>query len=146
MEKKAFEEFYAFLKSKGFKLTNGRKIILEKIFATHEHINAEDLFLLLRKRKENISRATVYRTLDLLVKSGLVQKISFGEKYAVYEHVLGHSHHDHLICIRCGTIKEFSDSSMIEKYKTIADANSFKPLAFRLQIFGYCSKCQNEPQ
>ena len=141
MEQKVFEEFQSFLKSKGFKLTGERRTILDEIFATHEHINAEDLFLQLRKKKANVSRATVYRTLNLLVTSGLVQRISFGEKFAVYEHVFGHDQHDHLVCIKCGNIIEFSDSSLAKKYQAIADKEAFRPLAFRLQILGYCKKC-----
>ena len=141
MEKKVFEEFHSFLRSKGFKLTGERKVILEEIFSTHDHINAEDLFLELRKKRSNVSRATVYRTLNLLVNSGLVQKISFGEKYAVYEHTFGHARHDHLVCIQCGKIMEFSDPALLKKYKEVAKKELFQPLAFRLQIFGYCRDC-----
>lgn len=142
MEKTALQEFHNFLKSKGFKLTGERKIILEEIFSTHRHINAEELFIGLRKKKANVSRATVYRTLNLLVSSGLVQRISFGEKFSVYEHVFGHAHHDHLICIACGAILEFDDEELQDRYREVSKRESFEALAFRLQIFGYCRNCR----
>ena len=97
--------------------TPEREAILGQVFATHEHFEADDLLLRLKKKNIRISRATIYRTLELLVKSRLVRKVTFGENHTHYEHTFGHKHHDHLICVKCGNVLEFTNPN-IEQSKT----------------------------
>src|SRR3990167_3708811 len=105
------KKFKAFLATKGLKLTKERKIILKRVFATHSHFNAHKL---VSEFKNKISRATVYRTLNLLAECNFIGELKLGEGKRIYEHILGHTHHDHLFCLYCGKTIEF-DNERIEK-------------------------------
>ena len=84
--------------------------IFEKAFETHEHFSAEKLYEWLRQEDgPKVSRATVYRTLDMLERGGFIESLDVGRGELVYEHVLGHKHHDHLVCTECGRIEEFRE-------------------------------------
>src|SRR6266496_3444885 len=106
------ERFQEFLGNQGLKLTRERTALLREIFATHYHFEADELLFKMKEKALKISRATVYRTLELLVKSGMVRRVHLGEDHYHYEHVRGDSHHDHLICTTCGTVIEFSDPEL----------------------------------
>ena len=86
--------FKDFLSENQLKLTPERRAVLEAVFATHRHFDAEELVQILRQMGKRISRATVYRTLDLLVRGGLVHAMELGDSRKVYEHIVGHRHHD----------------------------------------------------
>ena len=132
-----------YLKEHDFKLTTQRKKIIEAIFSSHEHFTADDLHDLLRERGEAISKATIYRTLSLLVESGLVESRDFGRGQLYYEHVLGHPHHDHLICVQCGKVVEFQNPEMEGMRQKIAKARGFTIQSHSLRIFGVCKPCRS---
>src|SRR3989339_870558 len=133
--------FKEYLTSKKLKFTSERQAILNRVFENHKHFEADELLVDLRLNDMKISKATIYRTLALLVKSGLLREVIFGERHARYEHVYGHEHHDHLVCIKCGKIIEFSDER-IEKYQDeVCRKNKFKVDSHRLQIQGLCEDC-----
>ncbi len=135
--------FKAYLKSNKLKLTPKRKIILETIFSSHRHFDVEKLYHELLKKNKKISRATIYRTLPLLIKSNLIKKVSSNEeKVSNYEHVYGHDHHDHIICIKCGKIIEFKEEKIEKLQNSVCKKFKFKPLEHRLEIKGYCEKCK----
>src|SRR5881392_3575742 len=104
---KEINRFGGFLLDQGLKLTTERTALVREIFATHYHFEADELLFKMKGKGLKISRATIYRTLELLVKSGMVRRVHLGEEHYHYEHVLGDSHHDHLICTTCGTVIEF---------------------------------------
>src|SRR6266480_7576525 len=104
--------FQQFLSGQGLKLTPERTALLREIFATHYHFEADELLFKMKEKSVKISRATVYRTLELLVKSGLVRRVHLGEDHYHYEHVRGDSHHDHLVCTACGSVIEFNDPEL----------------------------------
>lgn len=139
--------FEKFLETRSLRLTRQRGEILRAMYATHKHISADDLYDLLRKHdqqgKLKISRATVYRTLSLLSEGGFIQALDLGtEQGTLYEHVLGHDHHDHLICLSCGRIIEFMDGDL-ERIQDEAVARlGFKPSWHRLNVYGTCKACQ----
>lgn len=138
-EEKKFKEY---LKAKGLKLTPERQSILRQVFADHKHFEADELLVAMRQHSKKVSKATIYRTLFHLVKSGLLREVVFGEKHAHYEHVFGHEHHEHLVCLSCGKIIEFS-SQKLEKLKDdLCRENKFKAKSHRLQIFGLCVDCK----
>jgi len=139
---KAVETFAKYLNSKNLKLTKERKAVLQEIFLHRGHLEAEDLLHNLRRKKKRASRATIYRTLDLLVDSGIVRKVDFGHGHSHYELVLGHAHHEHMICLKCGKVIEFSDKRMERLYKKLCEQNQFKPTSHCFQIFGYCKDCK----
>jgi Fur family ferric uptake transcriptional regulator len=134
--------FKNFLSEKQLKLTPQRKAVLEAVFATHRHFDAEELVQILRQMGKRISRATVYRTLDLLVKGGLVHAMELGDSRKVYEHIVGHRHHDHLICTECGRTIEFGDGFIELLQEKVCDRLNFQAQTHSLRIFGRCENCR----
>src|SRR5437867_6979992 len=113
--------FQQFLAGQGQKPTAERAALVREIFATHYHFEADELLFKMKEKRVKISRATVYRTLELLVKSGMVRRVHLGEDHYHYEHVTGNSHHDHLICTTCGTVIEFNDPVLEARQREICD-------------------------
>ena len=96
----------------------------------------------MKKKGKRASRATVYRTIDILVRNNLVRKLELGDGRARYESKFNSSHHDHLICTSCGIIKEFVDDEIENKQEKIAQKNGFVLSKHIHQLFGLCKKCQ----
>jgi len=108
----------------------------------HSHFEADELYFRLRQKGDRrISRATVYRTLPLLEESGLIRRVVFIDKHTHYEHVYGHMHHEHLICLNCGKVIEFYKQSLEDTLEDIARENQFKSMAHKLEITGFCDQC-----
>ena len=133
--------FEAYLRSKKLKLTGERMEILATIFQKSTHFDAEELHAELKQQGRDISRATVYRTLDLLVQCGLVRKSSLGSSHANYEAAHEDEHHDHLICLNCNKVIEFYRPDLERLQEDICQSQAFKPLHHSLQIFGLCATC-----
>ncbi len=138
----ALEVFTKYLNSKNLKVTKERKAVLEEIFQTKGHLEAEDLASNLRKKRKGASRATIYRTLDLLVESGIVRKVGLGHGHSHYELVLDHPHHEHMVCISCGRVIEFSDKAIEKALNRLCRKNKFELTAHRFEIYGYCERCK----
>jgi Fur family ferric uptake transcriptional regulator len=136
--------FEVFLRSRKLKLTGERLAVLASIFQRESHFDAETLHAHLRTAGGNISRATVYRTLDLLVQSGLVRKNSLGASHANYEAAQGDEHHDHLICLNCSQVVEFYRPDIENLQEQICAAHGFKLIHHSLQIFGLCPGCTGQ--
>ena len=139
MENKIFQNFLA---EKGLKLTKERTAVLKEVFSFHGHFDPEHLYLRIKASGSKASRASVYRTLNLLVESGLVEKVTRTEKGNVYEHTFGHTHHDHMICDLCGSITEFYSEKLENLQKEICIANDFIGRSHTLEIRGYCTECK----
>ncbi len=142
MYPKAVPQFRHFLKKEGFRRTPEREKILEEIFSTDGHFEAEEIAFRLRQKGTRVSKATVYRTLPLLVRAGLVKEAIHGEKHNHYEHVHGEGQHDHLICLNCGTVLEFQEESLRSIEKKVCARHGFHPERSLVEIFGYCKKCR----
>lgn len=136
----AVQIFAEYLTSKDLKLTKERKAVLQEIFLHPGHLEAEELAHNLR-RKKSASRATIYRTLDLLVESGIVRRVDLGHGHSHYELELDHPHHEHMICLECGKVLEFSDKTIEEDLNRLCKRSGFKPRSHRFQIFGHCRAC-----
>ena len=133
--------FEAYLRSKKLKLTGERMEILATIFRKDTHFDAEELHAQLKTLGRDISRATVYRTLDLLVQCGLVRKSSLGSSHANYEAAHENEHHDHLICLNCNRVFEFYRADLETLQDAICSERNFKSMHHSLQIFGICTDC-----
>ena len=108
--KEVFNIFSAYLEQKGQRKTNERYAILEEIYSRTDHFEAEALYTDLTTNKGiNVSRATIYNTLELLVSCDLIKKHQFGKNQAQYEKSYGYKQHDHLICTECHKVTEFCD-------------------------------------
>jgi Fur family transcriptional regulator, ferric uptake regulator len=136
------EVFGKYIKDKGLKLTPERRIILDEVFSTHEHFDVEMLFERLNAKGERISRATIYRTLPLLLDSKLICEAIRCKDRVYYEHIYGHKHHSHLVCIKCGKVIEFEDDKIEEEKNRICKKYNFKPIEYRFGVRGYCKDCQ----
>jgi len=121
------DRFLQFLRSQGLRVTQERLALFEEIFAQHKHIDAEELLAAMKNRGLKISRATVYRNLDLLVDCGLVRKQRLGRDRFLYEHVHGGQHHDHLVCTVCGRVVEFVSPGIVALQAEICRAHGFQP-------------------
>lgn len=136
--------FQTFLQQQGLKLTSERTALVREIFGIHYHFEADELLFKMKGKAVKISRATVYRTLELLVKSGMVRRVHLGEDHYHYEHVTGNSHHDHLICTTCGNVIEFHDEVLEQRQREICDRKKFTPTFHNLQILGVCDACRRK--
>lgn len=132
------ETFSNYLKKKGLKITNQRMLVAEKIFSLHTHFTAESLQEELKNRRDEISKATIYRILSIMVEAGLLKEHNFGKDYKYYEHIIGHEHHDHIICVECGRIVEFVNEKIEELQKKAAQENGFTITGHDLNIYGVC--------
>lgn len=137
--------FEAFLKTKSLKLTSQREAIFERAFATHDHFTAETLHRWMCEgddsRGKTVSRATVYRTLGLLEDAGFIGSLDTGRGELLYEHLLGHEHHDHLVCMECGKIEEFRNDMIEDLQEKVALDHGFVLMRHSLRLEGNCSDC-----
>jgi Fur family ferric uptake transcriptional regulator len=134
--------FRSYLKQRGLKLTPERRDLFDEIFRRHEHFEADELHFRLRRQGKKISRATVYRGLELLVDSGVVGRVRVGEEGYRYERLHAGEHHDHLICTGCGRIIEFFEPKIERLQDAICAAHGFRAVAHSHQIRGLCRECQ----
>jgi len=140
-KRRALKEFRETIKKSGLKYTPQREKIFKVILSTKGHFEIEELVHRIRSKNIEVSRATVYRTLEILKNLGYVSEVIKFKNKTIYEVALK-DHHDHLICRKCGRIIEFH-SDEIEKIQTkICEEYSFRPEFHRLEIFGLCKECQ----
>ena len=144
MYEKEWRLFEAFLRERGQKVTSRRREVREAIFATHQHVTVEELMARLKEKGRQASRATVYRTLELMEQADLVKKMDIGDGVAVYEHTYGHAHHDHLICLSCRRIIECENETIEREQEHVCRRAHFTPTMHVHQIFGYCKQCRKK--
>lgn len=135
--------FEAFLERKGLKLTQPRKLILNTIFDLHEHFDIEQLYDIIHKISSEVSRATVYRIIPLLMEAGLIQKSIRSEARDKYEHIFGHPRHAHWICKSCGSLIETDMQDVLKLVQSKAKTQNFSIDVINLEVKGLCWKCQN---
>jgi len=133
--------FREFLRDRSLKYTAEREKIVRAVMDTDEHFEAEQLLLMMRQQDKRVAKATVYRTLKLLVDCGIVKEVHFSNKQVHYEHTYGGDPHDHMVCRRCGRIIEFDAREVAELRTLIAAEHGFHALAHRFQIQGLCATC-----
>ncbi|MBL8025315.1 MAG: transcriptional repressor [Fibrobacteres bacterium] len=131
----------SYLKKKGLKQGKQRLDVVTVFLETEKHITPEELHDIVKKKHPNIGIATVYRTLKLLSDCGLAREVVFDGRIARYEHNYGHDHHDHLVCVKCGVIKEVIDPEIENLQIMLAKKHGFKITNHRMEIYGTCKKC-----
>lgn len=136
--------FRASLHEHGLPVTQQRESVARVLFESTRHLSAEDVESRLRQRGENVGKATVYRTLNLLVEVGLATEHDFDEGFKRYEANVGPARHDHLICTSCGEVVEFEHERLQELQEEIADREGFDTVSRQLKIYGLCRSCQAE--
>ncbi|HEV7868172.1 MAG TPA: transcriptional repressor [Chthoniobacteraceae bacterium] len=135
------ERIYAFISEKGLRKTSQRDAIIEAAFNTSEHYTAEELLTLARKIEPTVSRATVYRTLPLLVECGVLKEMDFGRDHKFYDpNYNEHPTHNHLICVDCNKIVEFEDQHMELLENCITKRLGFSPASKSVRIEARCDE------
>jgi len=137
------ERFEEFLQSKGKRITEQRRILVDEVFKRHDHFDAEDLILHLSKVADarRVSRPTVYRTLSELVDAGLLRSMNLSGR-TVYEHDYGYPQHDHLHCTKCNKLIEFKSDEMDAIGAALERQYQFRITGHRLIFSGLCSDCR----
>lgn len=141
---KELDIFIDFLKAKNLKLTNQREEILNIFLKTERHFTTEDLYHIVKKRDPNIGQATVFRTLKLICEAGIAREVDFGDKKLRYEHKIGHEHHDHLVCTKCGRFIEAMNPEIEKLQDKLCKKFNFSPTRHKMEIFGICKKCKKK--
>ncbi len=135
--------FRRYLRQQGLPVTQQREVVADVVFDSSEHLSVEDIEARLRTRGERIGKATIYRTMEILVRSGLVVEHDFGEGFKRYEHLFGQQpEHEHLICTNCGHVTEFQRPEIHRIQEEVAREHGFLPTRHRLEIYGLCANCQ----
>ncbi len=129
------------LKKEGLRYTHQRQAIWDELSASDEHRDAEEIYLALYNSGLKVSRATVYRTIDVLVKNNLVRKLDLGDGRARYENKIDTAHHDHLICVQCGKIEEFMDNVIENRQEVIVENFGYRLIRHIHQLFVICDEC-----
>jgi Fur family ferric uptake transcriptional regulator len=139
------------LKGCGHRLTIPRQAILDVLSKTREHLSAEDIYFEVHKVHPAIGLTTVYRTLELLVQTGMVFKFDFGDgraRYELSESPKGIGHHHHLVCTGCRRIIDYTDFideeiELLKKTeKGLSEKYNFKITNHMIQFHGLCRKCR----
>jgi Fur family ferric uptake transcriptional regulator len=142
MVREAEKTFNDYLESKDLKYTSQRKTILHEALKVKGHFSAEELLDTTKKQDKSISKATLYRTLTLLTESKILEEHDFGSGHKSYESMLGHHHHDHMICVKCRRIIEFENTDIERIQDEEAKKNKFKVIFHSHKLFGLCKACQ----
>lgn len=133
--------FNDYLRHQGLKNTSQRMRILETFLGSKSHYSTEDLYLKLRKDHSKIGYATVHRTLKLFAECGIATELNFGDGQTRYEPLNIDQHHDHLVCVDCGEIIEFSEPRIEKLQEQVAAQYGFKIKSHRHELYGLCSRC-----
>ncbi len=141
------EKYREYLATKGLRMTRERAIIIDAVFSSHEHFDADQLVQRLARRDDGkrVSRSTVYRSLIQLEEAGLIRKVARQDDRDLYEHDYGYPQHDHLICNRCGKLIEFYNQSISELLEQVARQHGFRMNGHRLEVSGLCDDCCRPP-
>ena len=129
------------LKEKGYKLTPQRLEILDLLSKDTTHASAMDIFKEVRKRAPQISVSTVYYTLDILKKEGLIRELDFYDKDNRYD--INVSDHLNLICTKCGKIEDFIQAVPVST-RVVEKKTGFQPFQMRFEYYGYCKECRRK--
>ncbi len=138
------EEIIEALHERGCRVTGPRRAIVEYVLRQRQSFSAEEVFHALRRKEPRIGRATVFRTLDLLTKLGLVERVHHPSGVHRYV-VVSDEHRHHVVCVRCGRVAEFSGCNVESVLSLVADQTRFRILDHRLELTGLCDECQRQP-
>ena len=138
------ERFAQYLTERRLPVTRQRLEVAEAVVRVADHPSIERIRRDLEQRGIRVGTATVYRTIDLLVESGLVREHDFGEGYRRFEAMPDRAHHEHLVCQRCGTVVEFTNERLERMLEMVADEMNFVHRRHRVEVFGLCAECRRQ--
>jgi Fur family ferric uptake transcriptional regulator len=147
MNKEAFiMEFKKYLKNRSLPFTPEREAAVNIICDMDSHFTVEELLGIVRQKKLRVSRATLYRTILVLLDSKLLTKLSRMDKPPVYETVLEKRPHNHFLCNKCGSIIEFESPEIEDRIRKISLENRFVVSSHSLKIYGNCPACAGKDE
>ena len=142
-------EWHGRFRGMGCRMTAGREAVIEALSSTDEHLSAEEIYNLAKKKNPDIGLTTVYRTLERLSAMGEVYKFDFGDKRARFELAgSGKGHHHHLVCTACNSITDYNDfideelGLLKETEKKLSKKYDFEINSHLIQFYGRCKKCR----
>ncbi len=142
--KTPIKKFRKYIDDNNLQVTRQRIDIAGVFLESRRHLSVDELYELLRNRGISAGRATVFRTLKLLNKSGVADEVDQGDKVTRYEVKTEDTHHDHLVCTVCDSYIEVYSSQIEEMQEKLCAEHGFKPSSHRLDIFGICLKCSKK--
>lgn len=128
------------LKAKGLKHSAVRDVVVEEFLRAGAHLSIEELLARVRGRAPRAGYSTVYRTLKLLVEHGQAVARDFGRSQTLFEPA-DTRHHDHVVCLRCGAVREFEERAIEDLQEKVAQRLGFRVTSHRLELYGLCAAC-----
>ncbi len=135
-------DFESILKKAGYKLTSPRRAVIEVLKNHTEHLSHDQILAEGRKLCPNLGRATVYRTMELLVGLHLVRPLYLND--ATQRFIVATGGHHHFVCIKCGTVIEFDDCIAEQIQHKFAEKYRFQIQSHLLEFWGICENCRKE--
>lgn len=136
--KNAADIFREYLKNGKNRITPERFEILDSALEFEGHFSADELYIAMKNHQSRVSRATVYKTLELLAACDLISLRNFGDKMKRYESSYKRKNHDHLICMDCGRIVEFVNPQINKIQEDICKELNFEPSSYSFNLFTHC--------
>lgn len=133
------DEFIAAFKTKGYRITKQRLIILDALRNTTTHPNAEEIYNMVKPQIPNISLGTVYRTLGALEELGLLQKLVYGKSFSRYDGNV--DVHYHAVCLDCGKVLDVDEPVLNNLEERFSSETGFTIVGHKLEFHGYCKDC-----
>jgi Fe2+ or Zn2+ uptake regulation protein len=128
------------LKAAGKRITPQRKLVLDTLAQADRHLDASEIYELVRRQDGQLSLATVYRTLNVLKETGVVRELHLEGEQHHYE-LAGPDEHSHLVCLECGRVIEVDSASLAEAVRLAARSHGFEVAAAQVELTGYCADC-----
>lgn len=138
------ERFVGYLREHNLPVTAQRLAIADVLLTSERHLSAEEVAQEVTARGRSVGTATVYRTIDTLLESGLVVERDFGEGFRRFEPARDIPHHEHLVCTQCGRVEEFRDERLERMTTIVAESRGFARQRHRLVIHGICRDCRTK--
>ena len=138
---KEIQIFQGHVNHLGLKRSQKREQVVRTFLRTKRHVSAEDLFHLVKQENPHIGYTTIYRTLKLIVDSGIAQMVDFNDGVKRFERKIGREYHAHFICTKCGEHFEVFDKNIEGLSSRLAKEEGFLPQKHRFEIFGLCKDC-----
>lgn len=136
------EGFRKYLRAFNHPVTPQRLHVAEVLFGTHRHVSAEEILEQLEADGHTVGKATVYRTLELLLTAGLIREHDFGDGFKRYEPLPTRPRHEHLVCTACGKVIEFESRAIDRVADEIAALHRFYPTHHKVEFYGLCEDCK----
>jgi Fur family ferric uptake transcriptional regulator len=136
------QRFVAYLREHNLPVTAQRLAIAEVLLASDRHLSAEEVAAEVTAHGRTVGTATVYRTIDTLLETGLLVERDFGEGFRRFEPARDVPNHEHLVCTQCGKVEEFRDERLERMTTIVAESRGFARQRHRLVIHGICRDCQ----